>query len=91
MQIIIRKWRDRIARRCDAYWQEGLNRGHFKVLAPQWSAQLIMQQSSRFFAGPGMDTIPYEPIPIRAETCLAVFLTAIDMQDFFNLPIKRHE
>lgn len=74
---------------CDAYWQEGLNRGHFKVLrssmvgSTYYAAVKPLLRRTR----DGHDT--YEPIPEEEQNVFgAVFLTAIDMQDFFNFAYK---
>ena len=74
---------------CDAYWQEGLKRGHFKVLrssmvgSTYYAAVKPLLRRTR----DGHDT--YEPIPEEEQNvCGAVFLTAIDMHDFFNFAYK---
>lgn len=74
---------------CDAYWQEGLNRGHFKVLrssmvgSTYYAAVKPLLRRIR----DGHDT--YEPIPEEEQNVFgAVFLTAIDMHDFFNFAYK---
>lgn len=74
---------------CDAYWQEGLNRGHFKVLrssmvgSTYYAAVKPLLRRTR----DGHDT--YEPIPEEEQNVFgAVFLTAIDMHDFFNFAYK---
>ena len=74
---------------CDAYWQEGLKRGHFKVLrssmvgSTYYAAVKPLLRRTR----DGHDT--YEPIPEEEQNVFgAVFLTAIDMHDFFNFAYK---
>lgn len=74
---------------CDAYWQEGLNQGHFKVLrssmvgSTYYAAVKPLLRRLR----DGHDT--YEPIPEEEQNVFGVvFLTAIDMHDFFNFAYK---
>ena len=75
---------------CDAYFMEGLNEGHFKVLASSLvgSVYYAAVQDMVKNVGKGEDgKYIYEPID-DGEVWAAVFLTIVDNKDFCNFGYK---
>ena len=77
---------------CDAYFMEGLNRGHFKVLksAMVGSTYYAAVQALKKCEGKDEnDKYVYEDIPENErKTWAAIFLTSTDMKDHFNFSYK---
>ena len=77
---------------CDAYWEEGLNRGHFKVVKSR------MIGSTYYGAIRGLkkcigknETGEYQYTdipPAEQETLAVVFLTSVYMKDYYNFSYK---
>lgn len=72
---------------CDAYFEEGLNRGHFKVL------KSVMKGSVYYAAIQNLkrrvEEDVYEDIPESERTVWAiVFLTSTDKNDYYNFAFK---
>lgn len=77
---------------CDAYFMEGLNRGHFNVLKSTMvgSTYYAAVQALKRSAGKDVDgNYIYEDIPVNErKTFAVVFLTSTDMKDHFNFSYK---
>lgn len=77
---------------CDAYFMEGLNRGHYDVLksAMVGSTYYAAVQGLRRYVGKDENgTYIYEPIPENKRiTFGVVFKTSTDMKDYYNFSYK---
>lgn len=77
---------------CDAYFMEGLNRGHYDVLksAMVGSTYYAAVQGLRRYLGKDENgTYIYEPIPENKRiTFGVVFKTSTDMKDYYNFSYK---
>ena len=77
---------------CDAYWEEGLNRGHFKVLKSAMvgsvyyaAVQPLLTCTGKTEDGQDIYTTLEEN---ERETFGVVFLTSVDMKDYYNFSYK---
>lgn len=79
-------------RECDAYFEEGLNRGHFKIVksAMVGSVYYAAVQSLRRYVGKDDNgNSIYEPIPENeVDIWAAVFLTSVNNKDYYNFYYK---
>lgn len=77
---------------CDSYWEDGLNEGHFKVVKSAMRGKVYYGaiKSLVRYVGKTEDNKPiYEPIPENEQTVFAVvFLTSVDMSDYYNFAYK---
>lgn len=77
---------------CDAYFMEGLNRGHYNVLksAMVGSTYYAAVQIMKKYVGEDENGKSiYEDLPENArETFAAIFLTSTNMKDYFNFSYK---
>jgi hypothetical protein len=77
---------------CDAYFMEGLNRGHFNVLKSSMVGSTYYAAIQRVVKNVGKDEngeYIYEPIPESERTTFAVvFLTSTNMKDYYNFAYK---
>lgn len=77
---------------CDAYFMEGLNRGHFEVLKSSMVGRVYYAAVKTLLRGVkknGSDEYVYEPIPEdEQEVWGAIMLTSVDMKDWFNFSYK---
>lgn len=74
---------------CDAYWEEGANRGHFAVLRSSMVGSTYYAAVKPLLRRikDGNDT--YEPIPEEEQKAFGVvFLTTVDARDYFNFSYK---
>lgn len=74
---------------CDAYWKEGLNRGHFEVVRSAMVGTTYYAAVKAILRriGDGKDT--YEPIPESEQKVFGVvFLTTVDRKDYYNFAYK---
>lgn len=77
---------------CDAYFMEGLNRGHFNVLKSSMvgstyyaAVQRMVKYIGKDESGEGI----YEPLPENERTTFGVvFLTSTDARDYYNFSYK---
>ena len=76
-------------RECDAYWEEGLNRGHFKVLksAMVGSTYYAAVQVLKEYVGKENEVDIYKDIKNGPIFCV-IFLTSVDMKDYYNFSYK---
>lgn len=77
---------------CDAYWMEGLNRGHFEVIKSRmvgstyYAAIKTLKECTGKNAEGGYQ---YTDIsPSEQKTFAVVFLTSTNMKDYFNFNYK---
>lgn len=77
---------------CDAYFMEGLNRGHFNVLKSSMVGSTYYAAIQRAVKNVGKNEngeYIYEPIPEDERTTFAVvFLTSTNMKDYYNFAYK---
>ena len=77
---------------CDAYFMEGLNRGHYKVLKSAMVGSTYYAAVQAILKSAGKDEngeYKYEPIPENERrTFGVVFLTSTDRKDYFNFAYK---
>ena len=77
---------------CDAYFLEGLNRGHFDVLKSAMVGSTYyaaVQHLKRCIGKDENDKYQYEDVPENERTTFAiVFLTSTDSRDYFNFAYK---
>lgn len=77
---------------CDAYFMEGLNRGHFNVLKSSMVGSTYYAAIQRAVKNVGKNEngeYIYEQIPENERTTFAVvFLTSTDMKDYYNFAYK---
>jgi hypothetical protein len=76
---------------CDAYFMEGLNRGHYNVVKSSMigSTYYAAVQTLKRGIRQGEHDYIYEDIPENErETGAVVFLTSVDMKDHFNFSYK---
>lgn len=83
---------------CDAYFMDGLNKGHFMVLksamvgSVYYAAVQTLRRAKKNADGAYImenGNYIYEPVPEQErETWAAVFLTQTDMKDYFNFYYK---
>lgn len=77
---------------CDAYFKEGLNQGHYKVLKSVMygSVYYAAVQTLKKYIGKNEDgTFIYEDLPESEKRIFAVvFLTSIDEKDYYNFSYK---
>lgn len=75
---------------CDAYFMEGLNRGHYKVLKSSMVGSVYYAAVQSLKRGVKIDDeYVYEDIPENErKTWAAVFLTQTDMKDYYNFYYK---
>lgn len=77
---------------CDAYFMEGLNRGHFNVLKSSMVGSTYYAAVQRMVKYVGKDENGegiYEPLPESERTTFGiVFLTSIDTKDYYNFSYK---
>ena len=77
---------------CDAYFMDGLNKGHFEVLKSAMvgstyyaAVQGIVKNVGKNESGENI----YEPLPENERTTFGiVFLTSTDRKDYFNFSYK---
>lgn len=77
---------------CDAYFMEGLNRGHFNVVKSSMVGSTYYAAVQAAIRSVGKDEdgkYIYEPIPEEERTTFAVvFLTSTNMKDYYNFAYK---
>lgn len=77
---------------CDAYFMEGLNRGHYDVKKSAMRGSVYYAAVENLLRFKGRDEngeAIYEPVPENErETWAAVFLTRTDSKDYFNFYYK---
>lgn len=77
---------------CDAYWMEGLNRGHFNVLKSSMVGSVYygaIESLKKFVKKDNDGKSIYEDIPKEERKVFGVvFLTSVDMKDYFNFYYK---
>lgn len=76
-------------RECDAYWEEGLNRGHFKILKSSMvgSTYYAAVQVLKEYVGNENDVDIYKNIENGPIFCV-IFLTSVAMKDYYNFSYK---
>lgn len=77
---------------CDAYWEECLNKGHFKVVKSAMHGSVYYGAIKKLvkYSGKTEDgRFIYEPIPEEEQKVHAVvFLTSVKSKEFFNFGYK---
>lgn len=77
---------------CDGYFEEGLNRGHYKVMKSTMKGSVYYGAIKALmrYAGKGEDgKSVYEPLPEEEQEVFAVvFLTSVDSKDYYNFSYK---
>lgn len=77
---------------CDAYFEEGLNAGHFKVVKSAMHGSVYYGAIKALLRRDGVDENGkdrYVPIPEAEQKVFAVvFLTSVDTKDYYNFAYK---
>lgn len=77
---------------CDAYFMEGLNRGHFNVVKSAMVGSTYYAAVQHMMKNVGKDDkgeYKYEPIPENERRTFAVvFLTSTNVKDYYNFAYK---
>lgn len=77
---------------CDAYWEEGLNRGHFKVVKSAMHGRVYYAAVKKLVKSSGMaedGKFIYESIPENEQKTVAIiFLTSTKTKDYYNFGYK---
>lgn len=77
---------------CDAYFMEGLNRGHYNVKKSAMRGSVYYAAVENLVRYAGRDEngeAIYKSVPENArKTWAAVFLTSVDSRDYFNFSYK---
>lgn len=75
---------------CDAYFEEGLNKGHYKILKSSMvgtTYYAAVQHLVKYVGKNEKNESIYEPIE-NGKIFAAIFLTSVDTKDFFNFSYK---
>lgn len=77
---------------CDGYFEEGLNRGHYKVMKSAMKGSVYYAAVKTLVCYAGKDEngeSVYAPLPENEQRVLAVvILTSVDCKDYFNFSYK---
>lgn len=77
---------------CDGYFEEGLNRGHYKVMKSAMKGSVYYGAIKKLvrYVGKGEDGKSiYEPLPETEQKVFGVvFLTSVDSKDYYNFAYK---
>lgn len=77
---------------CDAYWEEGLNRGHFEVVKSTIKGSVYyaaVKPLKKCIGKNEKGEYQYTDIPLSEQKIFGVvFLTSIDSKDYYNFSYK---
>ena len=80
---------------CDAYFLEGLNRGHYEVVKSVMHGAIYyaaVKHLVKYVGRDGDGKSIYEPLPKEDQiTFAAVFVTSVDNNDYYNFSYKDME